>query len=226
MTQIHKQEKEQFKKLFSENLLDRFEDRYTILEAFLLTERHVTASELTQLLEDRGHSFETDIVRETLKIMCRFGFAQENRFEDGKLRYEHRHLGYHHDHMICTKCKQVVEFNSDKMEQLQIDIAASHGFHMLQHRMDIYGICSRCLGDRKQLLPLALTKEGEHLTIKEITGGKNMRMRLSAMGLRVGDSVQVITNNSRGQLVVGVDQKRYVLGRKMARKIIVQLRES
>ena len=226
MTQIHKQEKEQFKKLFSENLLDRFEDRYTILDAFLRTEQHVTVSELTELLGDRGHSFESDIVKETLKIMCRLGFAQENRFDDGKLRYEHRHLGYHHDHMICTKCKQVIEFNSSKMEQLQMEIADSNGFHMLQHRMEIYGICSHCLGDRKQLLPLALTKQGEQLAIKEIIGGKNMRIRLSTMGLRVGDNIRVITNNGRGQLVVGIDQKRYVLGREMARKILVQLREN
>ena len=92
--------------------------------------------------------------------------------------------------------------------------------------MEIYGICSHCLGDRKQLLPLALARQGEQLTIEDITGGMNMRMRLSTMGLRVGDNIGVITNNGRGQLVVGVDQKRYVLGRKMARRILVQLRES
>jgi Fur family ferric uptake transcriptional regulator len=225
MTQIHTQEKEQFKKLFKNNLLDRFEERYAILESFLQTEEHITAGELRQQLQDKGHPFELDTIRDTLKIMCRFGFAQENRFDDGNLRYEHRHLGYHHDHLICTKCKQVTEFTSSKMEQLQMEIAAANGFHMLQHRMEIYGICNRCLGDRKQQLSLALTKPGEQLTLQDIIGGKSVRMRLSTMGLRVGDDIRVITNDGRGQLVVGVDQKRYVLGREMARKILVQLTE-
>jgi len=225
MTQVHRQEKEQFRKLFKDNLLDRFEDRFAILEVFLQTEQHVTVRELSRLLEERGYGFAADFVREALNIMCRLGFAHMNRFEDGKLRYEHRHLGDHHDHLICTKCRQVIEFNSDRMEQLQIDIAADHGFHMLQHRMEIYGICNRCLGNRNQLLPLALSRPGEELVIKEILGGTGMRLRLTAMGLRVGDPIRVITNNRRGKLVVAAGQKRYVLGREMARKIHVQLEE-
>ena len=107
MTRVHSQEKEQFKKLVRENRLDRFEDRYKILEVFLQTEQHVTTRELAELLDERNHHLEPEFIRDTLHIMCRFGFAHKNRFDDGKLRYEHRHLGDHHDHMVCTKCKNV-----------------------------------------------------------------------------------------------------------------------
>ena len=225
MKQVHKQEKEQFKKIFKDNHLDRFEERYLVLKVFLQTEQHVTARELARLLDERGHRVEPDFVKETLTMMCGLGFAHQNRFEDGRLRYEHRHLGYHHDHMVCTKCKQVVEFNSEEIERLQMHIATTHGFHMLQHRMEIYGICDRCMDSRQQLLPLALGKQGEDLTIQEILGGSTLQMRLVAMGMRVGDVLRVITNNGKGRIVVAVDQKRYVLGREMARKILVQVRE-
>jgi Fur family ferric uptake transcriptional regulator len=50
-------------------------------------------------------------------------------------------------------------------------------------------------------------------------------MRLLTMGLRVGDALEVITNHSKGQLVIAVDFKRYVLGRGLAQKIMVQPEE-
>lgn len=225
MTLIHHQEKEQFEKLFKDNFLDNFEDRFKILEVFLQTERHITVDELTVLLKEKGLTYTPDFVEDTLKFMCRYGFACMNRFEDGKLRYEHSHLGDHHDHMICTRCNRVFEFHDEEMEKLQLKIASSRHFHMLQHKMEIYGICGDCLADRKQLMPLAMAKPGEKLRIKGFSGGKGMQMRLLSMGLRIEDYITVVSNNNKGQLVVALDQKRYVLGREMAHKIMVQLNE-
>ncbi|NNL76520.1 MAG: ferrous iron transport protein A [Desulfobacterales bacterium] len=93
---------------------------------------------------------------------------------------------------------------------------------MLQHKMEIYGICAGCLQERIQLMPLIFAKPGEHLLIKEITGGAGAQMRLLTMGLRKGDKIEVITNNGHGQLAIAADLKRYVLGRGLAEKIMVE----
>jgi Fe2+ transport system protein FeoA len=42
------------------------------------------------------------------------------------------------------------------------------------------------------------------------------------MGLRVGDKINIITNLNKGQMVVAVDYNRYVLGRGLAQKILVE----
>ncbi len=218
----HQHEKEQFKKLFQNELVDHFDTRFKILEAFLSTEDHVTASELGQLLEEAGEILEPEFIRDTLKLMCHFGFAQIRTFNNGKTRYEHRHLGQHHDHMICTKCKKIVEFKNDQIENLQAQVAASHGFHMLQHKMEIYGICSECLHKRSQIISLVTAKQGERLIIKEYSGGKTSRMRLLSMGLRIGDEIEVITNLGQGQMVIASGFNRFVLGRGLAMKIMAQ----
>jgi Fur family ferric uptake transcriptional regulator len=93
---------------------------------------------------------------------------------------------------------------------------------MLQHRMEIYGICSDCLKDRIQLMPLTMAKAGEKLVLKEFSGGSGVRMRLLTMGLRPGDEVEVITNNSQGQIAVAIGFKRFVLGRGLSQKIMVE----
>lgn len=222
MKQIHRQEKEQFKKLFSQENIEQFEDRFTVLEAFLQTERHVTVSELVERMAGEGHRLDPAFVGETLRLMCRFGFARQNRFDNGESRYEHLHLGHHHDHMICTKCRRIIEFRDQELEDRQVHIAEANGFHMLQHRMEIYGICSQCMKNRSRRMPLSLARPGERLVIREFSGGPTARMRLMAMGLRVGDTLEVITNVNKGQLAVAVDFKRYVLGRGLAQKIRVE----
>ena len=220
--QIHVQEKQQFKELFKQEHIDNFEDRFKVLEAFLQTEKHVSINELVERLDHNGWRLDSEFVKETLKLMCRFGFAHKSRFDNGMILYEHRHLGQHHDHMICTKCRKILEFEEELIEQLQIKIAATHGFHMLQHKLEIYGICNNCIRERIQLMPLTLAKPGERLVIKEINGGAGAKMRLLTMGLRPEDKIEVITNNSQGQLAIAADLKRYVLGRGLAEKIMVE----
>jgi len=222
MKQVHIQEKQQFKNLFKQEHIDNTEDRFKVLEVFLQTEKHVTVDELVELLKKCGWQLDPEFVRETLKLMCRFGFAQKSRFDNGELRYEHRHLGQHHDHMICTKCRKILEFEDKQIEQLQIKIAAAHGFHMLQHKLEIYGICNNCLKERIEIIPLTQAKPGELLVIREINGGTGVKMRLLTMGLRRDDRIEVITNNGQGQLAISADLKRYVLGRGMAEKIMVE----
>lgn len=216
---IHKQEREQFIKLFQDDHIDDFEDRLKVLEVFLQTEKHVTAEELLDLVRRQGHGMDLDFVRETLRLMCRYGFAQQASFANGQLRYEHRHLGQHHDHMICTKCNKIIEFENQAIEKLQAEVAAAYGFHMLQHKLELYGICAACLKDRQALLPLDMAKPGERLVIREFTGGSKSKMRLMTMGLRVGDQIDVITNQGQGQVVVALGYKRLALGRGLAAKI-------
>jgi Fur family ferric uptake transcriptional regulator len=157
-----------------------------------------------------------------MKLLCRFGFAHQSSFDNGAIRYEHHHLGHHHDHMICTRCRKIIEFEEDHLEELQNKIAAVQGFHILQHKMEIYGICAQCLKERIQLMPLIMAKPGERLILKEFSGGVSARMRLLSMGLRLGDEIEVITNNRQGQLAIAADYKRYVLGRGLAQKILVE----
>jgi Fur family transcriptional regulator, ferric uptake regulator len=218
---LHKQEKEQFIKLFRQDHIDRFEDRLTVLELFLQTEHHVTVSELAELLRQSGSNVSEEFIHDTIELMCRYGFAQHNLFDNGVMRYEHRHLGQHHDHMICTKCRKIIEFENQSVEQLQEQIASDYGFHMLQHRMELYGICRECQAVRDLVISLDAAKNGERLIIRGFFGGAKARLRLLTMGLRIGDCIEVINNVQQGQLVIAVDFKRLVLGRGLAEKIQV-----
>lgn len=223
---LHRQEKEQFCKLFRQDQVSDFEDRFAVMEAFMQTDGHVSSAQIIERLNDRDVRLDPEFVRDTLKLMCQYGFAYKRQFDNGEVLYEHLHLGQHHDHMVCTKCRKIVEFEDPGLEALQIQAAERHGFHLLQHKMEMYGICSQCMSQRRELQPLSEAPKGERVVIARLDGGPMARARLMAMGLRVGDEVDVITNSGQGQLVIGVDYKRMVLGRGLAGKLLVQAKPS
>lgn len=222
MEAVHQQEKQQFKHLFEKEGLDQIEGRMTILDVFLGIERHISYQELMTLLQEAGYGFEPDFVKKTLNLFCRYGFASRKKFAGQPTLYEHRHLGLHHDHLVCTKCNKIVEFESQQMESLQLEIANHYGFHVLQHKMEMYGICPECFKDRVSLMPLSQIRENERTTIEDFVGGAGAQQQLANMGLRKGDEIEIITNRGSGQLIVAVNTMRLALGRGIAKKILVK----
>jgi Fur family ferric uptake transcriptional regulator len=216
-------EKTNFRLLIENDNVGRMEERLNIIDTFLDTEEHVTLEDMMQLLREAGYDYDPRFVRQCLNRFVEHGFAQKKTFEGQSPRYEHRHLGKHHDHFICTKCDKIMEFDNDEMERLQSKIASDWGFHMLKHKMEIYGLCTECMAKRSPLMPLSMAKSGEMVVIRDMTGGKNVRTRLASMGLRSGDSLEIINNNGQGRLIVGHGPTRLALGRGVANKIMVSL---
>ena len=65
-------------------------------------------------------------------------------FGDGAQRFESCSENEHHDHMVCTECGLIIEFENSQIETLQEQVAASHSFAVMDHRLELYGLCSKC----------------------------------------------------------------------------------
>jgi len=70
-------------------------------------------------------------------------------------------------------------------------------------------------------IPLSTVERGRKVTIADIAGGFGFAKRLSAMGILPGASVEVVQGSSRGPVVVRVMESKVVLGRGIARRIMV-----
>lgn len=222
VSQDHAMEREQFSKLLAAMHATRIQDRMAVLDRFLAVEHHLTLSGLAGLMLDSAPELQ-DIrfLKDTMEMFCQCGFARKRTFEAQETTYEHQHLGDHHDHFICTSCGKIQEFHNSRLEHLQLEIAAGFGFHALQHKMEIYGICADCLARRETNLPLTLAAMGEKVRIVEIRGEGKLVGRLAAMGLRKGLCLEVINNNPAGPIIVALNEVRLALDSEMAEAIIV-----
>lgn len=125
--------------------------RDSILQAFVDAGRHVSAEELYVAIKKKAPGIGYATVYRTLKLLAEAGIAEERRFEDGFTRYEYRPSdAAHHDHLICTRCREIVEFENDRIEALQEDVAKKNGFEVQSHRLEIYGLCTKCQGKKSK----------------------------------------------------------------------------
>lgn len=118
--------------------------RDVILDIFLSTHQHISVEELYLKIKSSNTGIGYATVYRTLKLFVEAGLAREILLHDGQTRYEHVIAGEHHDHLVCTQCDSIFEFENETIEKLQDEIAARHGFLIRSHKLEIYGLCSNC----------------------------------------------------------------------------------
>jgi len=128
----------------SQHNLKITKQRRAVLEAFLGSEDHVSAEELYKLVTEKEPKIGLATVYRTLSLLTQSGLAVELDFGDGQKRYEHKYMHSHHDHMICTECGKIIEFQHPMIEKLQEEVANRHQFQMTSHKLDLFGLCSEC----------------------------------------------------------------------------------
>lgn len=137
-------EKEILREHITRHNLKHTRQRELILETFLKIGGHVSAEELYNKVVRRDPSIGLATVYRTLGLLCECGIAQQQEFGEGRTRFEIVHEYQHHDHLICTKCGRIIEFENCNIERLQEKVAKDNQFTIYTHKLEIYGLCSEC----------------------------------------------------------------------------------
>jgi ferrous iron transport protein A len=69
--------------------------------------------------------------------------------------------------------------------------------------------------------PLSQVEEGQTVSIAAIVGGRELRSRLTTMGLLPKTRISVVRNGKSGPFVINVKNSKVALGRAVADKIMV-----
>ena len=128
----------------SENNLKITKQRRTVLKVFLECEDHVSVEELYNTVLKTEPKIGLATVYRTLALLTKSGLALEMDFGDGQKRYESSYKSVHHDHMVCTQCGKILEFNHPLIEKYQEEIAKQKNFKITSHKLDLFGLCEDC----------------------------------------------------------------------------------
>lgn len=116
--------------------------REHILSTFLKME-HITAEQMYRMLAKRDPHIGLATIYRTLNLFCEAGLAQARHFGT-QTQYDNISHKGHHDHLICTDCGKIVEFENCDIERLQEEVARRNGFTIKTHKLELYGLCSNC----------------------------------------------------------------------------------
>ncbi|MBT3786024.1 transcriptional repressor [bacterium] len=140
-----------FIEFLKQKRLKQTQQRMDVLRKLLSLQTHVNAEELFHALRKENPSIGYSTVYRTLKLLTECGIAKENQFGDRITRYESSFNRKHHDHIVCVECNEIYEFENEQIETLQREVAKNLGFQMLDHKLEIYGICKLCLRSKESL---------------------------------------------------------------------------
>ena len=124
--------------------LKQTNQRETILKAFLGIDGHINVDELFEKSRKLDPSIGIATVYRTINIFKDCGLANEHSIPGGKKIIEKLYHRAHHDHLLCTHCGTLEEFEHPLIEKYQEEVAQQHGFKLQTHRMILYGICDNC----------------------------------------------------------------------------------
>ena len=78
-------------------------------------------------------------VYRTVKLFEEAGILTKHDFKGGKARYEAM-IESHHDHLIDIKSGEIIEFVDEEIEKLQKKVAEKHGYTLVDHKLELYGV--------------------------------------------------------------------------------------
>jgi Fur family ferric uptake transcriptional regulator len=120
--------------------------RDAVARAALSRRGHFTVDELVHDLRRKGvDGVHPATVYRVLPLLVEAGLLQSVLVSTGDgAHYERSFEREHHDHLICTACGQVIEFQSEAIEVLQREVADAFGFNLTGHVHELLGRCQQC----------------------------------------------------------------------------------
>ncbi|MHC5011620.1 MAG: Fur family transcriptional regulator [Planctomycetota bacterium] len=116
--------------------------RRQMVKAALGHRGHFTAEDLYRDLTRSGEAVSMATVYRGLRLLEEASIVAGHDFADGQRRYERALLREHHDHMVCIDCRAVIEFQNERIEQLQEQIAEESGFEIEDHTLTLFVSCN------------------------------------------------------------------------------------
>jgi Fur family transcriptional regulator, ferric uptake regulator len=134
--------RERFLEFLARKRLRLTAPRRAIIETVFSTEKHFTAEELLGWARRRDRSISRATVYRTLPLLTESGLVREMDFGKDHKFYDPNYAQHpHHNHIVCQDCGKIVEFESEKIAQLEREISRRLGFSVTAHRLQITATC-------------------------------------------------------------------------------------
>ena len=102
--------------------------RRAIVDTVFGTDQHFTAEQLLEWAREKDSSVSRATVYRTLPLLTESGLVHEMDFGKDYKIYDPNYADHpNHNHIICDDCDKIVEFESDRLDQLENEISTGLG---------------------------------------------------------------------------------------------------
>ena len=117
--------------------------RMAVLSILAESYAHPSAQDIYQQVRRDFPMTSLATVYKTITLLKEMGQVLELGFSDDSSRYDGR-LPIPHPHLICVRCKKIIDWESGALSDLTGQVAEKSGYRILGHRLDLLGLCPDC----------------------------------------------------------------------------------
>jgi len=144
------EQKDRFDKMLE--ALKRHESRITpqrmaVLKILASSDGHPSVEKIYEQVKRRFPTTSLATVYKTVTLLKELDEVLELGFPEGGNRYD-GHRPYPHPHLICTRCKKIIDPDLESLEDVTQELVSETGFRITSHRLDFFGVCPDCQGKR------------------------------------------------------------------------------
>ena len=117
--------------------------RMAVLKVLATSQEHPSVEQIYERVKVDFPMTSLATIYKTVTLLKKMGEVWELGFSDDSNRYD-GNKPYPHPHLICTRCKSIVDLEVATLSELPQEVARSTGYRILSQRLDFLGICPQC----------------------------------------------------------------------------------
>ncbi len=134
--------RQRFIEFLSKKDLRMTSQRHAIIDSVFGTEEHFTAEQLLEWSRKIDKTISRATVYRTLPLLTECGLLREMDFGKDYKFYDPNYTEHpNHNHIICQDCEKIVEFESEKIDEIEDEITNRLGFRVKSQRLQITASC-------------------------------------------------------------------------------------
>ncbi|MDQ7838387.1 MAG: transcriptional repressor [Thermodesulfobacteriota bacterium] len=117
--------------------------RLAIINILSHSEGHPSVEDIYRQLQSNFPGVSEATVYRNILLIKSLGEVLELGFAGESTRYDGR-KPHPHPHIVCVKCKKIVDPDLESLNEMTKEITEESGFDILTYRLDFFGICPDC----------------------------------------------------------------------------------
>jgi Fur family peroxide stress response transcriptional regulator len=117
--------------------------RMAVLKILATSGGHPSVEKIYEQVKRRFPTTSLATVYKTVTLLKELNEVLELGFPEGGNRYD-GHRPYPHPHLICTKCKRIIDPDLESLAGVTQELVSETGFKITSHRLDFFGLCPGC----------------------------------------------------------------------------------
>jgi Fur family peroxide stress response transcriptional regulator len=117
--------------------------RLAVVKVLANSEEHLSAEKIYKRVKVDFPFTSLATIYKTVTLLKKIGEVMELGFVDDSNRFDGIRP-FPHPHLICLKCKRIIDPDLPVLSELSIELAQKTGYRIINHRLDFFGICPSC----------------------------------------------------------------------------------